>query len=389
MIQIKNPADCCGCTACVSICAHNAITMQPDAMGFLYPVVDKSKCTDCGLCEKVCSFNDDYDTSLNLLQPDAYAARHKDMNEVESSRSGAAFIAISDWILRQGGAVYGAGYTDHFRVVHKRATTKEERDEFKGSKYVQSDLTGIFRQVKKDLKNGMIVLFSGTPCQTSGLNSYVSKKLRENLYLVDIVCHGVPGPYLWRDYLTYLEKKQGDKIYWVNFRDKQEFGWTAHHETFKFVKGGGKIMFTYLFYQHVMFRHSCGKCHFCNIRRPSDITIADFWGWEKTDSNFNKDDKGVSLVLVNTEKGRRLFMAVKEDLNVIPAELENCMQPNLKHPSKINSSRMAFERDFLKHGFEYIMKHYGNVGWRYQLRILPRKLKGKFKRIIKKLLGRQ
>lgn len=240
MIQIKNPADCCGCTACVSICAHNAITMQPDAMGFLYPVVDKSKCTDCGLCEKVCSFNDDYDTSLNLLQPDAYAARHKDMNEVESSRSGAAFIAISDWILRQGGAVYGAGYTDHFRVVHKRATTKEERDEFKGSKYVQSDLTGIFRQVKKDLKNGMIVLFSGTPCQTSGLNSYVSKKLRENLYLVDIVCHGVPGPYLWRDYLTYLEKKQGDKIYWVNFRDKQEFGWTAHHETFKFVKGGVK-----------------------------------------------------------------------------------------------------------------------------------------------------
>lgn len=240
MIQIQHPADCCGCTACASICTHNAITMQPDAMGFLYPVVDKSQCTDCGLCEKVCSFNDHYDIGFNLPQPDAYAARHKDMNEVESSRSGAAFIAISDWILKHGGAVYGAGYTDHFRVVHKRATTKEERDEFKGSKYVQSDLTGIFRQVKKDLKNGMIVLFSGTPCQTSGLNSYVGKNLRENLYLVDIVCHGVPGPYLWRDYLTYLEKKQGDKIYWVNFRDKQKFGWTAHHETFKFLRGGTK-----------------------------------------------------------------------------------------------------------------------------------------------------
>lgn len=239
MIQITDPADCCGCTACASVCAHNAITMKPDVMGFLYPVVDKAKCVDCGLCEKVCSFNEHYDTSLNLSKPDAYAARHTDMDEVETSRSGAAFIAISDWILKQGGVVYGAGYADHFRVVHKRAVTPEERDEFKGSKYVQSDMESVFWQVKQDLKNGMIVLFSGTPCQTSGLNAYVGKKLRENLYLVDIVCHGVPAPYVWRDYLAYLEKKQGAKICWVNFRDKQEFGWSAHRETFKFVNGGG------------------------------------------------------------------------------------------------------------------------------------------------------
>ena len=251
MIDIKNPADCCGCTACASICAHDAITMKPDALGFLYPEVDKEKCVDCGLCEKVCSFNDHYDTSLNLETPLAYGARHKDMNEVETSRSGAAFIAISDYILEQGGVVYGAGYTDHFRVVHKRATTKEERDEFKGSKYVQSDMTGVFRQVKKDLRDGMTVLFSGTPCQTSGLNSYVGKRLRENLFLVDIVCHGVPSPYMWRDYIAYLEKKQGSPIVWVNFRDKQKFGWKAHHETFKFKNGGGKMSFTYLFYKHM------------------------------------------------------------------------------------------------------------------------------------------
>lgn len=103
MIEIKNPADCCGCTACASICAHDAITMKPDALGFLYPEVDKEKCVDCGLCEKVCAFNDHYDTSLNLERPLAYGARHKDMNEVETSRSGAAFIAISDYILEQGG----------------------------------------------------------------------------------------------------------------------------------------------------------------------------------------------------------------------------------------------------------------------------------------------
>ncbi|MDO5526473.1 MAG: Coenzyme F420 hydrogenase/dehydrogenase, beta subunit C-terminal domain [Prevotella sp.] len=239
MIQIKDPADCCGCTACASICNHNAITMEPDALGFLYPKVDVSKCTDCGLCEKVCAFNDNYDKSLNLPRPYAYAARHNDMDEIMKSRSGAAFVAISDYILEQGGVVYGAGYKDHFRVAHKRATTKEERDEFRGSKYVQSDLIGVFRQVKQDLKNGLTVLFSGTPCQTSGLNSYIGKKLRENLILVDIVCHGVPGPFLWRDYIEFIEKKKGASITVVNFRDKEKYGWGAHHETFKF-RGGIK-----------------------------------------------------------------------------------------------------------------------------------------------------
>ena len=237
MIEIKDKSACCGCTACASICSHDAIIMQPDAMGFFYPIVDKDKCVNCCLCEKVCAFNDHYDISLNLSNPGAYAARHKDMSEVETSRSGAAFIAISDYVLENGGVVYGAGYADHFRVVHKRATTKAERNEFKGSKYVQSDLGHLFRQVKKDLKDGLIVLFSGTPCQTAGLNSYIGKKLREHLILIDIVCHGVPGPNLWQDYLAYLEKKQGDKICWVNFRDKQKYGWTAHRETFKFVRG--------------------------------------------------------------------------------------------------------------------------------------------------------
>ena len=383
MIRINNPADCCGCTACASICNHDAITMEPDALGFLYPKVDESKCTNCGLCEKVCAFNDNYDKSLNLPKPDAYAARHKDMDEVMKSRSGAAFVALSDYILEQGGVVYGAGYKDHFRVAHKRATTKEERDEFRGSKYVQSDLTGVFRMVKQDLKNGLTVLFSGTPCQTSGLNSYVGKKLRENLVLIDIVCHGVPGPFLWRDYLRYIEKKQGDIISVVNFRDKEEFGWKAHHETFKFVNGGGKMIFTDLFYKHIMFRHSCGKCHFCNTTRPSDITLADFWGWEKTDPNINKDDKGVSLVLVNTPKGREIFGAVKDKLNIIPAELENCLQPNLQRPSGIHPKRMDFERDYVKHGYKYVMCKYGDSGWRYKVRKFKQRLKNKIKRLIK------
>lgn len=384
MIEIKNPADCCGCTACASICTHDAINMKPDVLGFLYPEIDKTKCVDCGLCEKVCAFNDHYDTSLNLNKTLAYGARHKDITEIETSRSGAAFIAISDYILEQGGVVYGAGYTDHFRVVHKRATTKEERDEFKGSKYVQSDMNTVFRQVKQDLRNGLMVLFSGTPCQTSGLNAYIGEQLMENLFLVDIVCHGVPGPYLWRDYIAYIERKQGSPITWVNFRDKQNFGWKAHHETFKFLGGGGKMSFTFLFYKHIMFRKSCGICHFTNLRRPSDITLADFWGWEKTAPTFNADDKGCSLVLLNTEKGRRLFEKVKDRMNTIPVKLEDCLQPNLQHPTAIHPQRDEFEREYSQKGFEYVYLKYGKEHWKDKLYTKKLKLKS----CIKKFIGR-
>lgn len=374
MIEIKNPADCCGCTACANICSHGAITMSPDALGFLYPVVDKKKCVNCGLCEKVCSFNDHYDCSSNLRDPEVYGARHKNMREIETSRSGAAFIAVSDRILERGGVVYGVGYTDHFRVVHKRAVTKKERNEFKGSKYVQSDLGDVFKQVKSDLKDGLTVLFSGTPCQIAGLKAYIGKQLCQNLFLVDIVCHGAPAPYIWRDYLAYLEEKQGNKINFVDFRDKQTFGWVAHKETFRFSNNmqysviNMKESFSYLFSQNIMFRDSCGICYFCNTKRPSDITLADFWGWEKTDSDFNADNKGVSLVLVNTEKGHKLFKEAEIDLNVISASLKNCLQPNLQCPTIIHPKRSQFEKDYVKNGFSYIIKKYTKLGWKTQIK---------------------
>lgn len=144
------------------------------------------------------------------------------------------------------------------------------------------------------------------------------------------------------------------------------------------------MSFTYLFYQHIMFRRSCGICPYANTKRPSDITIADFWGWEKTDPDINKDDKGVSLVLVNTEKGLELFEAVKNRMTVIPAKLEDCLQPNLQHPSAIHSQRMDFERDYERKGFLYVMKKYGDMGWKMQLKYKIRKIK----RNIKRLLGK-
>lgn len=361
MIKITNPADCCGCSACASICSHDAIKMKPDALGFLYPEVDETLCTNCGLCEKICAFNDNYDTSLNLSNPIAYGARHKDSGEIMKSRSGAVFAAISDYVLENGGIVYGAGYTDHFRVVHKRAVSKTERDEFRGSKYVQSDMNTVFRQVRNDLRNGLTVLFSGTPCQTSGLISFIGNKLRDNLVLIDLVCHGVPGPYFWRDYISLIEKEEGSQVIGVNFRDKEQFGWADHRETFTSQMGKGlvpnKNWFTKTFYQHIMFRHSCGKCHFCNTKRPSDITIADFWGWEKQDPTINIDNKGLNLVLINTKKGIDVFEAIKDKLQVIHADPIAYLQPNLKQPSHIHKLRMKFEDDYIKYGFEYVYNH--------------------------------
>lgn len=142
------------------------------------------------------------------------------------------------------------------------------------------------------------------------------------------------------------------------------------------------MSFTYLFYQHIMLRPSCGKCHFTNTKRPSDITIADFWGWENTDININKDDKGVSLILVNTEKGREIFDAVKDRMTVIPAKLENCMQPNLQHPSVFNKEWRMFEADYERKGFEYVMKKYGDNNLKRKIH----KFLGRTKRKIKKIL---
>lgn len=388
MIRLNNKSDCCACTACANICSHQAITMQPDGLGFLYPVVDSDKCVDCGLCENVCAFNDHYSKELNLKEPDVYAVRHKNIQEIEQSRSGAMFVAVSDWILDNGGIVYGVGYADHFRVVHKRASTKEERDEFRGSKYVQSDLNTTFVQVKNDLKKGLHVLFSGTPCQTSGLRSYLSllRVDMNKLYVIDIVCHGVPSPYFWRDYLSYVECKQGMKAVAVNFRDKSKSGWASHKESFTF-ENGVVYTFAFTFYQHIMFRHSCGVCHFTNFQRPSDITIADFWGWERVDPIFNEDDKGVSLVLLNSEKGRRLFHQVKGELDYIPTDMEHCIQPNLEHPTVIHPKRDAFERDYVKYGFVYVGKKYGDMGWRNRanrlLKTVENVLKNRIRRIVK------
>lgn len=384
MPNLHTDKDCCGCTACVSICPKDALRMTPDTIGFVYPQINQDRCIECGLCEKVCAFHDKYETPNNFKLPIPYGVRVKDEEELMKSRSGGAFMAFSDWILDKGGVIYGVGFKDHFRVAHKKAINSEERDEFRGSKYVQSDLEGIFRDIKKDLQDGLWVLFSGTPCQTAGLLSFIPAKLKERLLTVDIVCHGVPSPKMWHDYIEYIEKNEKKEIIGVDFRDKKRFGWHAHRETFKLFDPVTSTTITksyeYKFYHHVMQRPSCGECKYCNLRRPSDLTLADFWGWEKTGTDINADDKGLSLVLVNTQKGLDVFEAQSEMLNIITPNLEDCMQEHLISPTPPKPHDKDFQRDYETYGFEYVMRKYGNIGLKY-------KFKKKIKGIIYKITG--
>lgn len=373
----KNKQDCCGCTACMTVCPKSAISMKPDENGFLYPVIDNDKCIKCELFIKTCAFQNGYDTSNNLDEPLVYAVKHKNQEERNTSRSGGMFVAIADWILSQNGVIYGVGYGDNFYVMHKRVSSKEQLFELKGSKYVQSDMNTVFSQVIQDLKDGKYVLFSGTACQTAGLYSSLKNIDTQKLFICDIVCHGTPSPYIWRDYLKFTEKKYKSSITNVNFRNKS-YGWHSHIESLC-LENGNKFstnIYSYLFGKCIMFRPSCGYCKYTNTTRPSDITLADFWGIEKAVPNFD-DDKGVSLVFLNTKKGKSLFNNIKDNVEYQPSKLEDCMQPNLQHPSVFSTQYDDFWKDYQNNGFEYVSRKYGNNN-----------IKVRTKRLIKKILGK-
>lgn len=366
MIRIKDKRDCCGCTACASICPQSAISMLPDKLGFTYPNVDEAKCVECGLCERVCEFHEGYNRYDNYEEPLVYACRHKDIKELNDSQSGALATAIMECFMEKPGVVYGVAYDKDLSIIHKRVTSLSECKEFKGSKYVQSDLTGVFKNVLSDLKKGERVLFLGTPCQVAGLKSFIPSKYHKELLLVDNVCHAVPSPALWKSYREWIENKYKKRVVKTVFRDKQ-FGWHSHKETFVFDDNSSisRESFKNMFYSHLIVRRSCSSCFFTNYKRVSDITVGDFWGWEKTYSEWN-DNKGVSLAFVNSAKGDFIFKELKNYIDVIESSVEECAQPQLFHPIKIDEKTICdVEKRFLRKGYYSVAYKYGDVGFHH------------------------
>lgn len=361
-INIQDARDCCGCTACAAVCPMGAITMQPNVMGFLYPVIDDSRCIDCSLCAKTCQFNDHYKRHKNYDSQVIYGIRHKDEKELEKSQSGAASWAIIEAFLQVPGSVYGAAFQTVYHVAHSKACSLDDAQKFRCSKYVQSDLRGVFTDVKNELKEGCRVLFFGTGCQIAGLKAAIPDKLQNELMTIDIVCHAGPSPAVWESYVRYVEDKNQNKVLSAAFRNKR-FGWHSHIETFVLdnsTKEIESISFRKLFYDHVIVRPSCTKCYFTNMQRVGDMTICDFWGWEKYYSEWN-DNKGVSVLMLNSERGREFFEELRKFILFKESSAEKCIQPQLQTPITANMQVIEnAERIFAKKGYKGLARKYGN-----------------------------
>lgn len=318
---------------------------------------------------------------MNWNEPRAYAVKHKNEEIRAASRSGGAFTALSDCILQDNGVVYGCVLTKEFGAKHIRADSVETRNRMRGSKYIQSDLGDTFQSIREDLRSGRCVLFSGTSCQVAGLKGFLGQEYA-NLVCMDIVCHGVPSCLVWKEYLKWQEMRNKGNCIQVDFRNKKDYGWKAHIETLMIRSSDGltrKVdsdIFRRLFYGHNILRPCCYQCPYKSTMHPGDITIADYWGIDQAAPGFN-DDKGVSLVLVNNEKGRRLLDRVKTELTVIETKIEDSLQPPLVKPFECPKQRNKFWQDFYEREFAYVAKRYGTVS-------LPQKLK---KRIKKYLVG--
>lgn len=383
MINIKERENCCGCTSCSSICPHNAILMSPDSLGFLYPIVDSSKCVNCGLCDKVCQFHEMYNRYENYNELKAFQFRLYTDTELKKSQSGGAFYAIAKHIINNNGVVYGAAFTSQWKVTHQRATDIKSLQKLRMSKYVQSDLRGVFHLIKQDLKNGLIVLFSGTACQVAGLRAFIPYKLQDKLICIDIICHGVPSPKIWEDYIEFLQQNRESKIINVCFRDKR-FGWHGATESFLFENGIEEFRKTnnYLYFKGLSIRESCTKCFYTNLKRVGDITLGDQWGIAK-DSKY-EDDKGLSLVFINSNKGECFINILKGNGILEKCTINECLQPQLKTPVKKNLQYNIFVKEYKKKGFYYIAKKYGDLGWRYKKEKSIECLKNLIRTLLKK-----
>ena len=374
MIQIKDKSQCCGCMACESVCTHKAIIMQPDEEGFLYPSVNSSLCINCGLCDAVCPIiyrNKNVDLSHN--QKALYAVRHKDKETLLDSSSGGAFFALAEFVINKGGIVCGVEYSPNMEVRHAFAETLEGCRRFMGSKYVQSNLDGIFHQIKSYLKSDRYVLFTGTPCQVEALKLYL-KKSYKNLITADLVCHAVPSPLIFKEYVEFVNKKKRANLLAIDMRYKRICGWSHRFsymytfDTCKSICDPSDISnWGRLYFSRLIDRPSCHDCKFTNFHRSGDFTLADFWDDAHKRPELYSPD-GTSLFLVNSEKGMSLLPSIKEYLDLWSITPEEAWQPCLDVSTKSSSQRQTFWEYYKKQGFDFVYRKYFTDSYKVRLK---------------------
>ena len=341
MIQITNKNHCCGCSACAQICPKQCIAMMPDSEGFCYPKINETICVKCGLCEKVCPML----KSQNMQgQVHAWAAYCKEDKIRLASSSGGIFSLLAEEILEEGGVVFGAAFDGQMMVHHVAVESVRDLERLRGSKYLQSRIENSYADVKAYLAADRKVLFSGTACQIAGLLHFLGHP-HENLWTVDVLCHGVPTPALWKNYLAERKKTFKMPVRQISFRDKSQ-GWKKYQMAWK-VEGGeiyrqpaSRNPYMRLFLSNICLRPSCYDCHFKGFPRVSDLTLGDCWGVEQHSPEMD-DDKGTSVVIVNTEKGNTLREKIagrcvwkEEKLDVLlppTADSRKSVQP---HPNR-------------------------------------------------------
>lgn len=355
--------NCCGCRGCELVCPVNAITFREDSEGFFYPQVS-DECISCGKCLKNCPISNPPKTAM---AEHGYAAYFAHRDKLRKSSSGGMFAALAEWVLEQGGVVFGCGEEKPGYPQHMWICEKERVPVLQGSKYVQSDMTGVYAAVAEKLNSDVPVLFTGTPCQVAGLLQCVDP--RENLYTADIICHGVPSRKMYREYLAWLEKKTGAQVQEFLFRSKDKHDWSL---TFRvLLKKGNRVrkqekMATFSpYYRHFLkgmdYRKSCYTCPFAQKERVSDLTLGDFWGIERVLPEFENPD-GVSAVLVNTEKGEYLWEKLQNTViaKEVPVELIVANNGQLKAPTKRSPYRDGIYKLLNEQGYDAVAKAYRN-----------------------------
>lgn len=351
---------CTGCGACVESCPKKCMKLVANAQGFLYPVIDKDFCVHCGMCKKICPLNNGHNAQVPLAM---YATRTNNRNYLDNSSSGGVFSELASSVLKNNGVVFGAAFSNKFEVEHIFITDISDLHLLQGSKYVQSKLANSYVSVLNFLKANRIVLFSGTPCQIAGLKAFL-KHDYANLICIDFVCHGVPSPYVWQDYFAkYIKPKMKFKneCYKISFRDK-ETGWfkfsfsvkdIVHNNSYVLKETVVDNLYLKGFVSNLYLRKSCYQCHFKSLSSKSDITLADSWGIEKIFDDMT-DDRGISSVIINSEKGKDVFEKCGLSCRQISYEFVTKHNPSIGMSVKETKGVTTFWKNFDTMGFDAI-----------------------------------